>query len=92
MSGNARSFQKKANIVFRGCVSKGMRNSTMLGSISIAIGCSLFAVLAYEPANIVQALGLNGRVSEAGVVIGTLLVSAICGLLGGKAMLAKASS
>jgi hypothetical protein len=68
-----------------------MRESTLTGTISIAVGGALFAVLAYEPANLVQALGLQGRVSEAGVVIGTLLVAAACGLAGGRAILSKAS-
>jgi hypothetical protein len=67
-----------------------MRNSTVLGTTSIAVGCALFAVLAYEPANIVNALGLNGRVSEAAIVVGALLVSAACGLAGGRAVLTKA--
>lgn len=56
--------------------------SRILGNALILAGGALFAALAYEPANVSAALGLERTLSEAVVVLAGLTVSAACGAAG----------
>jgi hypothetical protein len=50
-----------------------MTTSRLAGISLLASGISFFAVLSYEPANIVTFFGLQGVVDEAAVVLVSLL-------------------
>jgi hypothetical protein len=50
----------------------------MVGSALIALGCVLFAILSYEPANVVTFFGVGDGMSEGAVVIAGLLVILGC--------------
>ena len=59
-----------------------MWNSRSSGVALIAAGLVLFGVLLYEPANIVEALGVGNFMDEARVVLICLAIVAGCVLAG----------
>ena len=59
-----------------------MKPSLTSGIGSILFGSALLGVLVYEPAEIVTRLGINGRLDEASVVLGGLLLVATCVAMG----------
>lgn len=72
-----------------GFVLPGMTQSRITGIFWIAAGLGLFAVLAYEPAILVNALGLQNSVSEGAVVLSALGVVLTCGMGGVMALRSK---
>ena len=66
-----------------------MTQSRITGIFWIAAGLVLFAVLAYEPAILVNALGLQNSVSEGTVVVTVLGVVLTCTMGGVMALQSK---
>lgn len=66
-----------------------MTQSRITGIFWITAGLALFAALAYEPANLVNLLGLQNRADEATVVVAVLGVVLACATGGVVALRSK---